>query len=59
MKPRGLVMALLKIVARWVYGEKFGWQGVDVFHFDADGKIKEKFTYGWYGSRPHLQRELG
>jgi len=59
MKPRGLVMALLKIVARLVYGEKFGWQGVDVFHFDADGKIKEKYTYAWYGSRMHLQGELG
>jgi len=59
MKPRGLSMALLKIVARLVYGERFGWQGVDIFHFDADGKIKGKFTYGWYGSRPHLQRELG
>jgi ketosteroid isomerase-like protein len=59
MKPRGLVMALLKIVAPLVYGEKFGWQGVDVFHFDAEGKIKEKYTYSWFESRPHLQRELG
>ncbi len=59
MKPRGLFMSLGKIVVRLVYGEKFGWQGVDVFHFDADGKIKGKFTYGWYGSRPYLQRELG
>jgi len=59
MKPRGLSMALLKIVARLVYGERFGWQGVDIFHFDANGKIKGKFTYAWYGSRPHLQRELG
>ena len=59
MKPRGLVMTFLKIIAPLVYGEKFGWQDVDVFYFDADGKIKGKFTYGWYGSRPHLQRELG
>ena len=59
MKPRGLVMALLKIVAPLVYGEKFGWQGVDVFHFDAEGKIKEKYSYSWFGSRPHFQRELG
>jgi ketosteroid isomerase-like protein len=59
MKPRGLSMALLKFVGRLVYGDRFGWQGVDVFHFDADSKIKEKYTYGWYGSRPHLQRELG
>jgi hypothetical protein len=59
MKPRGLFMSLGKIVVRLVYGDKFGWQGVDVLHFDGDGKIKGKFAYGWYGSRPHLQRELG
>ncbi len=59
MKPRGLVMTLQKIYASLVIGDRFGWQGVDIFHFDADGKIKGKFTYGWYGSRPHLQRELG
>jgi ketosteroid isomerase-like protein len=59
MKPRGLVMALLKIVAPLVYGEKFGWQGVDVFHFDAESKINEKYSYSWFGSRPHFQRELG
>jgi len=59
MKPRGLFMSLGKILLRLVYGEKFGWQGVDVFHFDAEGKIKEKYSYSWFGSRPHLQRELG
>ena len=59
MKPRGFVMGLLKILAGLVYGEKFGWQGVDVFHFDAGGKIKGKYTYSWYGSSPHLQPELG
>jgi ketosteroid isomerase-like protein len=59
MKPRGLSMALLKIVGRLVYGDRFGWQGVDVFHFDADSKIKEKYTYAWYGFLMHLQRELG
>jgi len=59
MKPRGLFMSLGKIVLRLVYGEKFGWQGVDVFHFDAEGKIEEKYTYSWFGFRPHFQRELG
>ena len=59
MKPRGLFMSLGKIVGGLVYGDKFGWHGVDVFHFDADGKIKGKFTYAWYGPRPHLQPELG
>ncbi len=58
-KSRGLVMALKQMIARLFLGKRFGWQGVDVFHFDANGKIKGKFTYGWYGSRPHIQRELG
>jgi ketosteroid isomerase-like protein len=59
MKPRGLFMSLGKIALRLVYGEKFGWQGVDVFYFDAEGKIKEKYSYSWFGFRPHFQRELG
>jgi hypothetical protein len=58
-KPRGLGEALQKFVVRCAVGNRFGWQGVDVFHFNAEGKIKEKYTYAWYGSRPHLQRELG
>jgi ketosteroid isomerase-like protein len=58
-KSRGLVMALKQMITRLFVGERFGWQGVDVFHFDANGKIKGKFTYGWYGSRPHIQRTLG
>jgi hypothetical protein len=59
MKPRGLVWFLRGISIRLVLGKKFGWQGVDVFHFDADGKIKGKFSYGKFGSRPHIQRALG
>jgi len=58
-KPRGLVNTLRKIYMGLVVGDRFGWQGIDVFHLDADGKFKKKFTYGWFGSRPHLQRELG
>jgi hypothetical protein len=58
-KSSGLVMALKQMITRLFFGERFGWQGVDVFHFDANGKIKGKFSYGWYGSRPHIQRELG
>jgi len=59
-KPRGLRMLYRGIVIRLFVGKRFGWQGVDVFHFDADGKIKEKYSYSWYGSNtPHLQPELG
>jgi len=58
-KPRGLVWFLRGIFLRLSLGKRFGWQGVDIFHFDANGKIKGKFSYGWYGSRPYMQRELG
>jgi uncharacterized protein (TIGR02246 family) len=58
-KPRGLGMLFRGIVIRLFVGKRFGWQGVDVFHFDVNGKIKKKVTYGWFGSRPLLQRELG
>ncbi len=58
-KPRGLVWTLRKFITRLVIGNRFGWQGLDVFHFDADGKIKGKFTYGWYGTHPHIERALG
>ena len=59
-KLRGLGMLFRGIVIRLFVGKRFGWQGVDVFHFDADGKIKEKYSYSWYGSNtPHLQPELG
>jgi len=58
-RPKGLIMVLQKLIIALVVGDRFDWQGVDVFHFDADGKIKGKFTYGWFGSRPHIQRALG
>src|SRR5512143_3817865 len=47
-RPNGLRMALQKIITRFIIGDRFGWQGVDIFHFDADGKINGKFTYGWF-----------
>ncbi len=52
-------MFFQKIFLRLAMGNRFGWQGVDVFHFHADGKIKEKYSYSWYGFSPHLQPELG
>ena len=57
-KSRGLVMSFKQMIARLFLGKRFGWQGLDVFHFDANGKIKGKFTYGTFGFLPHIQREL-
>jgi uncharacterized protein (TIGR02246 family) len=49
-------------VLRWLvrarHGARVGWHGVDVFHFDAAGKITGKFTYANY-TRPRLERSLG
>ena len=58
-KSTGLVMTFKQMMIRLLKGKRFGWQGLDVIHFDANGKFKEKFTYGWYGSYPHALRELG
>ena len=59
MKPRGLIMTLRKILVRLIVGNRFGWLGIDMFHFDADNKIKEKYTYGSFGTRPLIQRSFG
>jgi uncharacterized protein (TIGR02246 family) len=50
--------ALLKLVVRARHGTRVGWHGVDVFHFDAAGKITGKYTYASY-DRPKLERALG
>ena len=52
------VSPLLKLAIRLQHGLRVGWHGVDVFHFDAAGKITGKFTYANYG-RPRLERGLG
>lgn len=58
-RPRGLSKILQKMVASPSVENRFGWQGVDVFHFYSDGRIMGKFTYEWYGSRPIIVRSLG
>jgi uncharacterized protein (TIGR02246 family) len=52
------VSALLRWAVRARHGSRVGWQGVDVFHFDAAGKITGKYTYAGY-TRPRLERSLG
>ncbi|MCE9580368.1 MAG: nuclear transport factor 2 family protein [Deltaproteobacteria bacterium] len=48
----------LRLMIRARYGERVGWRGVDVFHFDLAGKFTGKFTYANY-DRPQLRRDLG
>ena len=48
----------LRMAIRARHGSRVGWHGVDVFHFDAAGKITGKYTYANY-DRPKLSRDLG
>lgn len=52
------VSPVLRWLVRARHGARVGWHGVDVFHFDAAGKITGKYTYANY-DRPKLQRGLG
>lgn len=49
---------LLRWLVRARHGARVGWHGVDVFHFDAAGKITGKYTYANY-TRPRLDAALG
>ncbi|HEX3480831.1 MAG TPA: nuclear transport factor 2 family protein [Kofleriaceae bacterium] len=45
--PHGTRVApLLRLGIRLRHGSRVGWPGVDVFHFNAAGKITGKYTYG-------------
>jgi uncharacterized protein (TIGR02246 family) len=51
----------IPLLQRWlyrlIYGARFGWYGLDVFHFDERGQIAGKFTYAHY-HRPQIRRDL-
>jgi len=57
-KTSGFSQALQRFVIGTIVGRRFGWEGLDVFHFSADGKIVGKFTYANY-KRPQLRSDLG
>lgn len=57
-KPSGLRQRLQHGVIGLVAGRRFGWEGLDVFHFDEAGCIVGKYTYANY-SWPRLCRKLG
>jgi ketosteroid isomerase-like protein len=48
----------LRLFVRLRHGNRIGWHGVDVFHFDERGLIRGKFTYANY-DRPQLRADLG
>ncbi|WP_211254967.1 YybH family protein [Nevskia soli] len=57
-KTFGVSQTLQRLVVSAFVGRQFGWEGLDVFHFDTSGKIVGKYTYANYG-RPLLRRDLG
>ncbi len=58
VRPRTLAVRARRLLMDALVGDRFGWEGADVFHFDVDGKIAGKFTYAGY-TRPRLDGSLG
>ena len=56
-RPARRRLRLLQRAMRPFVGTRFGWEGIDVFHFDVAGKIRGKFTYANYPV-PLLRRAL-
>lgn len=50
---------LKRLMFKVMFGQRAGWYGTDIFHFDERGKIIGKYSYANYGSRPHVRRDLG
>ena len=57
-KPYSLGLTLQRVAVGLLAGSRFGWEGLDVFHFNDAGKIVGKFTYANY-TRPQLRKDLG
>ena len=51
----------IPLLQRWLYRmlyvSRFGWHGLDVFHFDERGQIAGKLTYA-HSHRPQIRRDL-
>lgn len=54
--PAPLLGLATRLVA--VVYPRFGWEGLDVFHFDAHGKVTGKYSYSNY-VLPRISRKLG
>lgn len=57
-KPVTFGLTVQRIAVGLFVGDQFGWEGLDVFHFNKTGQIVGKFTYANY-SRPQLRKDLG
>jgi uncharacterized protein (TIGR02246 family) len=56
-RARGSRNLLMRWLFRALHGARFGWHGMDVFHFDERGRIAAKFTYAHH-RRPQVRRDL-
>jgi len=43
--PRGRLPGLRSLFLKNIFGKRFHWQGVDVFHFDEQGLLIGKYSY--------------
>lgn len=48
-----------RIAVGLTVGDRFGWEGLDVLHFDEAGKVIGKFSYGSFRHHPLLLKQLG
>ncbi|WP_155940786.1 MULTISPECIES: nuclear transport factor 2 family protein [unclassified Mycobacteroides] len=56
-RSRGRLLGVATRIGALVF-PRFGWEGLDVFHFDDQGKITGKYTYSNY-ALPRISRRLG
>lgn len=56
---RTLSLKIERAIVGRAVGERFGWEGVDVFQFDAAGKIEALFTFATCPRRPKIRKDLG
>ena len=52
------VFPLLRLLGLLRYGPRMVWQGMDVFHFDAEGLITGKYSYANF-KIPPMKRDRG
>lgn len=54
-----LSLKIERAVVSGLIGRRFGWEGADVYEFDAAGKIVGIHTFAKVPRRPRIRRDLG
>lgn len=58
-KPKGLAMKIRRFITSVFIGKRFGWQGVDIFHFDGEGRSRVSFPMELLGLTRTLSGHSG